>query len=233
MSAETLQTEEKHAKKQRLIYVIEILLAATIFAVTSVGLSLLDFNFAANIAVVITILGIWAMRHRQGGSWTDFGLKRPQHGIRFVLLVLAAVATTAILVMVIMPLLYRLTGPLESSGDTSLYQSPLSFVSYLLLIAWGAAALGEELLFRGFLLNHVAHLFGRSKIGWAVALLFQAVLFGLAHYKHGLAAITLTGLIGLSFGVFYLLAGRNLWCVIVAHGIIDTISLTQDYLGGH
>ena len=148
MSAETLQTEEKRSKKQRLIYFIEILLAATIFAATSVGLSLLDLNFAANIAVVITVLGIGAMRHRHGGSWTDFGLKRPKHWIRFLLLVFAAVATTAILVIVITPLLYRLTGPLESSGDTSIYQSPLNFVSYLLIIGWGAAAFGEELLFR-------------------------------------------------------------------------------------
>ena len=148
-------------------------------------------------------------------------------------MLIGKVFLTAILAIVIMPMLYRLTGPLQSSGDTSVYQSPLSFISYLILIGWGAAAFGEELFFRGFVLNQIAQAWGSSKTGWGAALLLQAVIFGICHYSQGLAGITLTGLIGLSLGVFYVLAGRNLWCLILAHGAIDTISLTQTYFGGH
>ena len=146
-------------------------------------------------------------------------------------MVIVAIVTTAILASVALPLLTRLTGPLAGSGVASTFQSPLSFIAYLLIIAWGAAGFCEELIFRGFLLNQFARLCGGSKAGWGLAILFQAALFGLGHYTQGLTGIIITGLIGLLFGVLYLLAGRNLWCLILAHGFVDKLSLTQDYLG--
>ncbi len=232
MSAETLQPEEQRSERQRLSYFIEILIAAAVFSITRAGLSLFDIKFAGSIAVVTTVLAIWAMRHRQGNSWADLGLKRPRHWGRLILMVIVAIVTTAILASVALPLLTRLTGPLAGSGVASTFHSPLSFIAYIIIIAWGAAGFCEELIFRGFLLNQFARLFGGSKAGWGLAILFQAALFGLGHYTQGLTGIIITGLIGLLFGVLYLLAGRNLWCLILAHGIVDTLSLTQDYLGG-
>ena len=233
MTAETLTAEEKRSEQQRLSYFIEILLAAAIFTAIREGLNLLDIKFVGSIAVVTTVLAIWVMRHRRGNSWADLGLKRPKHWIRLILMVIVAIVTTAILASVALPLLTRLTGSLEGSGVASTFQSPLSFIAYVLIIAWGAAGFCEELIFRGFLLNQFARLFGESKAGWGLAILFQAALFGLCHYPQGLTGIIITGLIGLLFGVLYLLAGRNLWCLILAHGIVDTLSLTQDYLGGY
>ena len=149
-----------------------------------------------------------------------------------ILMVIVAIITTAILAAVALPLLTRLTGPLAGPGTASTFQSPVSFIAYIIIIAWGAAGFCEELIFRGFLLNQFARLFGGSKAGWGLAIIFQGALFGLGHYTQGLTGIIITGLIGLLFGVLYILAGRNLWCLILAHGIIDTLSLTQDYLGG-
>ncbi len=231
MSAETLQPEEQRSEQQRLSYFIEILIVATIFTAVRAGSSFLDINFAGSIAVVTTVLAIWAIRHHQGNSWADLGLKRPRHWFRLIVMVIVTIVTTAILASVALPLLNRLTGPLEGSGVASTFQSPVSFIAYIIIIAWGAAGFCEELIFRGFLLNQFARLFGGSKAGWGLALLFQAMLFGLGHYTQGLTGIIITGLIGLLFGVLYILAGRNLWCLILAHGIVDTLSLTQDYLG--
>jgi membrane protease YdiL (CAAX protease family) len=36
---------------------------------------------------------------------------------------------------------------------------------------------------------------------------------------------------GLILGIAYLLAGRNLWACILAHGFIDTFAVVVTYLG--
>ncbi len=41
----------------------------------------------------------------------------------------------------------------------------------------------------------------------------------------------MTGLIGLVLAVAYLRLGRNLWVVILAHGLYDTVGLVMVYLG--
>src|SRR5205823_2395414 len=55
------------------------------------------------------------------------------------------------------------------------------------------AGFGEEYLFRGFLFQRLAMLFGGSKLGWGMACLIQAALFGFArvpepprHVAHGI-----------------------------------------------
>ena len=40
-----------------------------------------------------------------------------------------------------------------------------------------------------------------------------------------------TGIHGLILGVVYLVAGRNLWASIIAHGVGNTIALGMVFLG--
>jgi membrane protease YdiL (CAAX protease family) len=44
-----------------------------------------------------------------------------------------------------------------------------------------AAAFGEEMVYRGYLMNRVADLFAKSRTGWIISLLGVNVLFGFAH----------------------------------------------------
>jgi membrane protease YdiL (CAAX protease family) len=64
-----------------------------------------------------------------------------------------------------------------------------------------------------------------------LAIIAQAIMFGLGHSYQGLYGIVLTGAIGLVMGITYWLGGRWLLPVILAHGLVDTISITQVYLG--
>lgn len=50
------------------------------------------------------------------------------------------------------------------------------------------------------------------------------------HLYQGLGGALMTGAVGVLFGVLYLVMKRNLWPLIIAHGIIDTLTLTQIYL---
>jgi hypothetical protein len=64
-----------------------------------------------------------------------------------------------------------------------------------------------------------------------LAVLVTAVLFGYGHYYKGPAGIVDSAVAGLVLGAAYLLAGRNLWVTILAHGFIDTFGLGMAYLG--
>jgi len=60
-----------------------------------------------------------------------------------------------------------------------------------------------------------------------------SLFFGYRHYYYqGLKGALVTGCIGLTLSLMYLWFGkRNLLPLILAHGLVNTISQTQRYLG--
>jgi membrane protease YdiL (CAAX protease family) len=88
----------------------------------------------------------------------------------------------------------------------------------------------EEFVFRGFLFLRLTKLFGGSTIAVAVALLIQAGLFGLSHAYQQLYGILLTTFLGTFFGVVYMALRRNLWVIIIGHGVYDAAHAV--YLSG-
>lgn len=97
---------------------------------------------------------------------------------------------------------------------------------YLIPVAWGSAAIGEELLCRGFLLHRLEGL----SATW-VAVVLQAVIFAAAHFYQGITGVLAVFVLALVFGAVYIRSGRNLLPVILAHGLIDTFAMTAIYLG--
>ena len=79
----------------------------------------------------------------------------------------------------------------------------------------------EEVIFRGFLFLRLTKLFGGSTIAVALALLLQAGIFGLSHAYQHLYGILLTTFLGIFFAVVYLALRRNLWVIIIGHGVYD------------
>ncbi len=102
-----------------------------------------------------------------------------------------------------------------------------NFKSALVIIAliWIVAAFGEELVYRGYLMNRIADLGRGTGTAWIVSLFLISALFGFS-----------TGMIeegsdGLILGLMYLGYCRNLAIPIVAHGICDTIDIVLLFLG--
>jgi membrane protease YdiL (CAAX protease family) len=100
-----------------------------------------------------------------------------------------------------------------------------------LLVVWTFAAFGEEISYRGYLLNRAAEAGGRSKLADCLAVLLVAVLFGYGHYYKGPSGIVDSGMAGLVLGAAYLMTGRNLWVCVLAHGFIDTFGVTALFFG--
>jgi hypothetical protein len=93
------------------------------------------------------------------------------------------------------------------------------------------AALCEEILFRGFILRWVERLAGGGPGALVLAIIVQAVLFGLSHYPQGRTGVLTTTLGGLLWGAIFLVGGRQLWVVIVGHATVDTVFFTLAYFG--
>jgi membrane protease YdiL (CAAX protease family) len=98
---------------------------------------------------------------------------------------------------------------------------------------WFTAGFLEELLWRGYLMNRLVDLQGKeTKLTWAIALVGSAIIFGLGHTYQGLGGVIKITAVGLLFGAAFLTIRRNLWPLVFAHALLDTISFVQHYFGG-
>lgn len=97
------------------------------------------------------------------------------------------------------------------------------FFSILPLI-WLESCL-EEILDRGFLMNWIERMFSGTHLATVMAVVLQAMIFGFRHsYDLSERSITV-GLIGLAMGIGYVVFGRNLWPLMIAHCALNTISM--------
>lgn len=107
----------------------------------------------------------------------------------------------------------------ELSGNWLLFFSIIPFI-------WLQSAL-EEILDRGFLINWIERALNSAWFATAVAVLVQALIFGFRHsYDISERSITVA-LIGLAMGIGYVAFGRNLWPPILAHCILNTMSMLE------
>jgi len=100
-----------------------------------------------------------------------------------------------------------------------------------LALTWTLGAFGEEMVYRGYLMNRVAGLLNRTRHAWIVSLVAVHLAFGLAHAYQGVTGIIEESFAGLLLGVIYLGTGRNLAVPIIAHAIGNSIDFVLIYLG--
>jgi hypothetical protein len=133
--------------------------------------------------------------------------------------------------LVTQPILARLIG---RQPDLELFRMLTGNIKVTLLfiaLSWTLAALGEEMVWRGYLMNRVADVGSRTPRAWVVSLVIVNIIFGLAHGYQGLTGSVEEGLAGLALGLMYLRTGRNLCVPIIAHGVCDTIDMVLIFLG--
>ena len=124
--------------------------------------------------------------------------------------------------------LYTETGSPERQRDTQRKFRELGFLptsgsQYLhFLFLCACAGVGEEIVYRGFLITYCSEVFGEA--AWAVAgtLLVPAVSFGLAHIYQGGHAVLKIVAMALLFGFFFYRTG-TLWPLILLHTAIDAV----------
>jgi CAAX protease family protein len=129
------------------------------------------------------------------------------------------------------PLLTRLLRKPPDLSSFSAVRGNLKFALVMIALIWLLAAFGEELVYRGYLMNRIADLGAGTRTAWIVSLFLVSAIFGLSHYQQGFTGIIEEGSDGLILGLIYLSYRRNLAIPIVAHGVCDTIDIALLFLG--
>ena len=178
---------------------------------------------------ILGFLAAWWLLRRNGKRWFDFGLRRPARWLTIIAAAPALYALCWVAVNYVLPPLAALLGA-RAAPTFLLYirGHPVAFIGWI-AIAWVVGAFIEELLFRGFLLNRIAGLFASRAAGLAVGIVGQALLFGALHWYQGSFGAVSAGTFALIFGVGYLACGRNLWPLVVVHGIWNSVSIASIY----
>ena len=129
------------------------------------------------------------------------------------------------------PAIARFTGRLPDVSSFAALEGNVRLLLVSLLVAWTLAAVGEEFVFRGYLLTRLAQVLGGTPRAWFAGVLLTSAAFGLGHVYQGASGVITAGLSGFVFGMLYLRAGRNLWVPMIAHGTVDTVGFTLLFLG--
>jgi hypothetical protein len=159
------------------------------------------------------------------------GLEAFKPSRRLLMLVVATIAVDSLVVGAALPILSNMFGDAPQVARFADVPGNLPLLLKLLPAVWLIAAFGEEFFFRGFLLTGIAGVLGGSRAAWITAVLAQAVAFGLIHAYQGPAQAISIGIGGAVYGGAFLLARRNLWPLIFAHGLNDTLGLVLLYSG--
>jgi membrane protease YdiL (CAAX protease family) len=201
-----------------------------LMASDALGGATLRGGFVGWLALALAVVLVWWSLRLRGLGWASIGLGRPRRWIWIVLLApVVAVATMVVVNFMVARLVLPLVhNPPDSSRFDALRGNLLALVLGLFSV-WTSAAFGEEILARGYLIGRLAGVLGGSRAAWVTGTVLSAVVFGAMHFYQGAAGMALTGLVGLIFGIVYLLLGRNLWVLVLAHGLIDTVSFVSIY----
>lgn len=184
------------------------------------------------IANILMMTVVWYGLRLRGQGWHHLGLKRSrvwrmigQSVIVFVVSIAAFMVGAVAMVSIV-----GRPEQADMSRYAFLQGNEVMLVVSLVAVFIGSS-LGEEVIYRGFLLTRIAEL-GRNKKVWqSVGVLVSSVVFGLAHFEWGIAGMVQTCCMGLALAASYLYFGRNLWVTVLAHAYLDTILMVQVYLG--
>ena len=174
----------------------------------------------------------WASLRLRGMRWKDVGFARPRSWGKALLVgVGVGVGMEALELFGTQPLLTRWLGKMPDLSDFADMVGNLKLFLIYLVLVWTLGALGEEIVYRSYLMNRVAGLFGEKKAAWVLSLIAVSVVFGCAHLDQGATGMIENVWNGLLLGALYLACGRNLAVPVIAHAVGDTLDFILIYLG--
>ena len=184
-----------------------------------------------NLLYVITALIIMLLsKFVRKEKWSEYGFK----AIKWKMLFLA-IAFGVIYGLVdnffIEQLITKITG---AEPDLSTYASVKGNVGHLIAmlgIGWVIGGFFEELFFRGYMYNRIQSVIHNPIIFKCTAIVITSIVFAFAHTYQGIGGIVDTGLFAVVMGLLYFALGKNVWYLMIIHGMYDTVGIIRLFLG--
>jgi len=174
----------------------------------------------------------WVSLRWRGLRWRDVGLTRPVNWQRTITIgILGGIGIELMELFLTQPLLVKLFHKMPDLSALNGLRGNWKLLLLGLALTWTLAAFGEEMVYRGYMMNRVAGLFRNPKVAWTISLIVVNFVFGLAHIGQGITGQVENMIDGALLGVIFLATGCNLWAAIIAHGLTDTIDIVLLYLG--
>jgi membrane protease YdiL (CAAX protease family) len=158
--------------------------------------------------------------------WRELGFIRPKSWIVTVTVgMLFGAAFKLVMKAIVMPLL---GAPEINQAYHYLVGNAAALFGMMIVVVFGAG-FGEETVFRGFLFERSAKLFGSSVGAKAATVLLTSAYFGAIHYPvQGFAGAEQAVITGLTFGTIFAFTGR-IPLVMIAHAAFDVVAVLIVY----
>ena len=212
---------------------IIVLMAVTFFLDAILGVFVqvpidLEKGFVLDAIVKVLLVGVGCgLVLLRGERLADIGLKRPESWTRTWVIGVGLAA-----IVFIAMYLSEKAGFRRDLSKFKDVQGNLELAALGVFYALIGAGFYEEFMFRGFLMQGLAMFFGASRGAWIAACVVQGALFGAAHAYQNPLGIAITGTLGVLMGLIVLASGRNLWAVIIGHGLFDASRFVLFYFEG-
>ncbi len=224
---QTLQIEATRPNKIR--GWLEVLSVTFLIPVGAILGSLTGFQpMSAICAITLPLLAATLYLRHEKVRWRSLVIGTPHGPLQYAGFVVVAIFGTIATVYVATLFLQNIVGlpPIDASAFAILEGNLTMYLWLLIPVSWGSAAIGEEMLVRGYLIHRLEQLGGTK-----VAIVLQAIIFSMAHFYQGITGVVTIFILSLVFAAVYVRSGRNLLPLIIADGCIDTYAMTALYLG--
>ena len=135
---------------------------------------------------VLLIPFIWIVLRMRSEHWSSIGFKVPDRALKITGLgLLAGILMELFAVYFTTPLISEVAGVEPDYSGFKEAQGNVQLLIVYLILSWVLAAFGEEICFRGFLMQRIARLFGDTRWAWLTSLVLASVLFGWGHTRTG------------------------------------------------
>jgi hypothetical protein len=178
------------------------------------------------------IIATWRMKVRNV-SWKDLGLRKPESFKKTLFVTIGILIAIVLSIMAFEMIKDYLPFSLEQKNYSENSASKFGnlkgnwLLFFTIMPAVLLESMLEELLDRGFLINWFEKLFSQTTVATILAVILQALIFGFRHSYDLSDRSIRVGLIGLIMGIAYVKFGRNLWPLIIAHCVLNTMSMVD------
>ena len=230
VSIERKEESSNLPKKTTILLSILIVLVINNLDVVIGLFSDVDLSSIQIIWIPLSVIAIWIISRYMNIDKSELGFIEQESKKKTIMLGIK-LGLLIQLIGLIQTTLFTLMGwyTPNYSNFTTIQGNVGALLKYL-TIAWTTAGIGEEIIWRGFMMGQISQLFEDKKKGMIVGLIVITILFGFTHLYQGIAGVIFQGTAGLLFGIIYIKSDKNLWLTIVVHVFCNTFMFVLIYL---